>query len=297
MAGRIYRKKSKGVKILAATLALALLAPLAVSQPAVHAQAATYSVQEQIVMEALDIDSLAGVDYDLVQVEESNQPDTSGVSPFSAQPEEDKQNLAVRINKSFPDGTLRSEFYVPYTETEEGLENTFALAANGDVVSGSGSDSDPYSNFVMTAVGYAGRFIQEPAFVSFYCYKPYYTHASWRRVSGSGTVTSITPILDVYAVKHFYDNSNQIMGAALPGNMGSSAYPEITHERQENTYLSPVSNTYYTSGNMYTASSGYVFACEELYPVHYIATGFNVNYRDSNGNTGHHGTAFPFVRK
>ena len=295
MAGRIYRKKSKGVKILAATLALALLAPLAVSQPAVHAQAATYSVQEQIVMEALDIDSLAGVDYDLVQVEESNQADTTGVSPFSAQPEEDEQNLAVRINKSFPDGTLRSEFYVPYTETEAGLENTFALAANGDVVSD--SFPDPYSDFVMTAVGYAGRFIQEPAFVSLYCYKPYYTHASWRRVSGSGTVTSITPILDVYAVKHFYDNSNQIMGAALAGNMGPSGPAGVTHEMQQNTYLSPVSNTYYTSGNMYTASSGYVFACEALAPIQYIATGYNINYRDSNGNTGHHGTAFPFVRK
>ena len=62
------------------------------SQPAVHAQAATYSVQEQIVMEALDIDSLAGVDYDLVQVEESNQADTTGVSPFSTQSDVDEED-------------------------------------------------------------------------------------------------------------------------------------------------------------------------------------------------------------
>lgn len=252
MAGRIYRKKSKGVKILAATLALALLAPLAVSQPAVHAQAATYSVQEQIVMDALDIDSLAGVDYDLVQVEESNQADTTGVSPFSAQSEVDEEDaLAVRINSVLPDGTIKSDFYIPYVETEDGLMNSFAYAvANGTTISG--SNQTVVSSTTIKITGYVGKFTQNPgSFVTYYCYKPYWAEAMW---TGSTSVSQFDVIIYVMGIKHQYNNATQTMGATVG----------FEDKEARLRYYSPLKSNYYTSGSILSASSAYAYELNTL---------------------------------
>ena len=288
MLHHVLKRRTRKIWLSVLSLTLTLAVSLIAMPPVAYAEAQTYSLQEQIVMETIGVDNLSDVDYQLVEVISDDVLQAqSSVTPYSVSSEKETE-LAVRIDEQLSNGTVRTEFYVPYIVTENGLENTFALAASGIV---SGTYPAAYLDFTFTIIGYAGRFVQQPE-SSFYCYKPYYTHALWKNSKNNGTITNMAPTISTFAVKHYYNNATQTMGAALPGNIPDSL-PELTRETKSTPYSYPLSNNYYSSGSLYNADFEYAFDFESGFQCFYAGCQFS--YRLSNGTVGSDNVRFPFV--
>ena len=256
MLHHVLKRRTRKIWLSVLSLTLTLAVSLIAMPPVAYAEAQTYSLQEQIVMETIGVDNLSDVDYQLVEVISDDVLQAqSSVTPYSVSSEKETE-LAVRIDEQLSNGTVRTEFYVPYTVTENGLENTFALAASGIV---SGTYPAAYLDFTFTIIGYAGRFVQQPE-SSFYCYKPYYTHALWKNSKNNGTITNMAPTISTFAVKHYYN---------------------------------PLSNNYYSSGSLYNADFEYAFDFESGFQCFYAGCQFS--YRLSNGTVGSDNVRFPFV--
>ncbi len=246
-------KRSEFTKTLSVIMVLTLIFSYFAPTVSVKAETNQQMLQNQIIQETLEEFGISeDLDYALVEVQDNSSQNNFGT--YSSK-ESNNQDLGIQIDRMEGE-TLISDIYVPYTETENGIENSFALAATNSTIYK--TEEGTFANVYIKLTGYCGKFKVNPTSPTSwqYAYKPYSAQAQWSNSKDSGKVTSFTPEIYVVADKYNFNNSSQTWGSRIYGYWGNLRANE---EFKKKTYTNPAAYTQYTSGALYNESSPYAF--------------------------------------
>lgn len=206
------------------------------------------------------------VDYSIVALE-SEQPKIGAYNVV-----EEEKEYAVRVD-TVEGNQVKSDLYIPYTETEDGnLKNTFALAA-GKESHLNKSNLFKDSNCTIKIVLYSTRFtLTNQTTDTRYYWKTCNAQAIW---TGSGTVTKMNVRVHVVGDLYHYDNSTGKLGNRI--ETGYSWYLESRNIT--NSYK----NTYYSSSTLLGSNSGRAIDLQPS-PLYEISGVCFFSYKNSKGN-------------
>lgn len=260
-------KRSEFTKTLSVIMVLTLIFSYFAPTVSVKAETNQQMLQNQIIQETLEEFGISeDLDYALVEVQDSN---TNALSTFSAK----EKSYAIRIDEILEGDILKSNFYVPYTEVEDGtLQNTFRASSSLT----SGKETKIYSNITLQVTSYATRVKFTDSMVDFhYYYKPYLTEVKWSNSKDSAKITRFTISIDVWADKYNYNNATGKLGSLIKKGVDESKQNSYSNPLQNNTYASPV---------LYSPTSNYIFDVQPNALYHITGT-CKFDYKIASGKT------------
>lgn len=208
------------------------------------------------------------VDYSIVKLG-NNQ---SGITTYNTVIEEDK-DYAVRVD-TVEGNQVKSDFYIPYIETEKGdLVNTLVLAAGKEILI-SNTDTSTTNGITVKITLYGTRFTLTSGITDItYYWRSVSSQAIWTG-TGSGTISRIEVGVDIHGDLYNYNNSTGKLGSRI-----STDYRKISYS---SPVTNPYQNNYYSSPILLSSGQALYLQPSPYYEMYGIC---NFTYKSSSGTT------------